>query len=78
VLGFVAMVGLRSTGVLPSEILAVAKVATTLLLAGALFGLGTSVHLAGLVRTGGRAVALGAVSTVVAAATSLLAIVLFT
>jgi uncharacterized membrane protein YadS len=53
-------------------------VATTLLLAGALFGLGTSVHLAGLVRTGGRAVAVGAVSTVVAAATSLLAIVLFT
>lgn len=78
VLGFIAMVGLRSSGVLPGAALDGAKTATTLLLAGALFGLGTSVHLPSLMRTGGRAVALGAVSTVVAAGTSLLGILVFT
>jgi len=78
VLGFVAMIALRSSGVLPADALDGAKIATTLLLAGALFGLGTSVHLASLVRTGGRAIALGATSTVMAAGTSLLGIILFT
>lgn len=78
VLGFVAMVAVRSSGVLPTAVLDGAKVATTLLLAGALFGLGTAVHLPSLIRTGGRAVALGAASTVVAAGTSLLGITLFT
>lgn len=78
VLGFVAMVVVRSSGVLPATVLDGATVATTLLLAGALFGLGTSVHLPSLIRTGSRAVALGATSTVVAAGTSLLGIMLFT
>jgi uncharacterized membrane protein YadS len=78
VLGFVLMVVVRSTGLLPGAVLAEATVLTTLLLAGALFGLGTSVHLASLVRTGGRALLLGAGSTVVAAGVSLLSITLFT
>jgi uncharacterized membrane protein YadS len=78
VIGFVAMVGLRSTGVLPGALLDGAKVVTTLLLTGALFGLGTAVHVPSLLRTGGRAVGLGAASTVVAVGTSLLGIELFT
>lgn len=66
VIGFLAMVAVRSTGLLPQATLDAAHLVTTLLLAGALFGLGTSVHVGTLVRTGGRAVALGLVSTLVA------------
>lgn len=77
VLGFLAMVGVRSTGLLPAEALDVAEVLSTLLLAGALFGLGTSVHLPNLVRTGGRPLLLGATSTVLAAVLSLAGITLF-
>lgn len=78
VLGFLAMVAVRSTGLLPAPVLDGAEVLTTLLLAGALFGLGTSVHLPGLIRTGGRSLALGAASTALAAAVSLAAIALLT
>lgn len=74
VVGFLAMMAVRSTGVVPAVVLATAQVATTLLLAGALFGLGTAVHLRTLVRTGGRAALLGLISTLVAAGTSLAAI----
>lgn len=78
VVGFIAMVALRSIGIVPTGVLDGVKVADTLLLAGALFGLGTSVHLRSLIRTGGKSVALGAASTVLAAAVSLLGIALFT
>lgn len=78
VVGFVAMVALRSTGLLSPSVLSALKIVTTLLLAGALFGLGTSVHLGSLVRTGGRAIALGAISTLVAAGISLLCITVLT
>ncbi|WP_405661455.1 YeiH family protein [Streptomyces sp. RK9] len=54
VAGFVAMVGLRSTGWLPDTALDVAGTAQELLLAAALFGLGSAVDLRTLVRTGGR------------------------
>lgn len=77
VLGFIAMVAVRSTGLLPEPVLDGADVVSTLLLAGALFGLGTSVHLASLVRTGGRSLVLGLVSTLVAAAVSLAGIAVF-
>lgn len=76
VVGFVLMVAVRSTGLLPGSILDGAQVLTTLLLTGALFGLGTTVHLVSLVRTGGRAVLLGAGSTLIAAAISLTGITL--
>ena len=77
VLGFIAMMAVRSTGILPDAVLHGADVVTALLLAGALFGLGTSVHLGSLLRTGGRSLALGAVSTVLAAAVSLAGIAVF-
>ncbi|MGY1809439.1 YeiH family protein [Blastococcus sp. SYSU D00669] len=63
VLGFLAMVALRSTGLVPDAALAVAKVTTTVLLAAALFGLGTAVRLGALLRTGRRGLVLGALST---------------
>src|SRR5699024_12227504 len=45
VLGFIAMVSVSSTGILTQSLLDGAATLSTLLLAGALFGLGTSVHL---------------------------------
>ncbi|MFF9480980.1 YeiH family protein [Streptomyces sp. NPDC014733] len=78
VVGFIAMVAVRSSGVLPASVLTAAQTLTTLLLAGALFGLGTSVHLMSLIRTGARPVALGAGSTVLAGALSLAGILAFT
>lgn len=55
-------------GVLPSPVLAAARVATTALLAAALFGLGTGVRVRVLLATGARAMTLGAISTVAIAA----------
>lgn len=66
VVGFLVMVGVRSTAVLPALVLDGAKWVTGLLLAGALFGLGTGVHARGLARSGLRPLALGALSTMTA------------
>lgn len=68
VLGFLAMAGVRSTGLLPDVVVSGAGVVTAVLLSGAMFGLGAGVHLRSLVRTGGRTAALGAASTGLAAA----------
>ncbi|WP_211373596.1 putative sulfate exporter family transporter [Cellulomonas fimi] len=78
VVGFLAMVVVRSVGLLPAAVLDAAAIATTLLLAGAMFGLGTGVHVATLARTGGRALALGAASTTIAVTVSLAGIRLLT
>ncbi|GGX68727.1 YeiH family protein [Streptomyces hiroshimensis] len=70
VLGFLAMVAVRTTGWVPSGVLDAAQHAQELLLAAALFGLGSAVHLPSLVRTGGRVAALGLCSWVVIAGAS--------
>lgn len=70
VLGFLATVALRSTGVVPDAVLDVASFVTTALLTAAMVGLGAGVDLRRLVRTGGRAATLGAASTLVAATVS--------
>jgi uncharacterized integral membrane protein (TIGR00698 family) len=67
VLGFLLMMGLRSSAILPPAIHSVAQVLTTLLFAAALFGLGSGVRLAALLRTGRRGLVLGALSTVLVA-----------
>ncbi|GAB2671011.1 hypothetical protein GCM10027271_34280 [Saccharopolyspora gloriosae] len=64
VVGFLAAMAVRSTGLVPGSVLEVAREATTVLLAAALFALGTSVRVRGLVRTGPRALLLGVGSTV--------------
>lgn len=74
VLGFLAMIGIRSLGVLPTFVLDGAKSLTTVLLAGALFGLGTTVHIRRLVTTGPRALLLGLCSTVLVTTTAYLAL----
>ncbi|MEU5695163.1 putative sulfate exporter family transporter [Actinosynnema sp. NPDC020468] len=63
-LGFLAMVAVRSTGWVPAGVLDVVGVVTTVLPAAALFGLGTAVRPAVLLRTGPRALLLGFLSTV--------------
>ncbi|MEO7125498.1 MAG: putative sulfate exporter family transporter [Nakamurella sp.] len=68
VIGFLAMIAVRSTGILPVGVLNVTQTLEGVLLAAALFGLGSSVHLKTLFTTGGRALALGLVSWIMIAA----------
>ncbi|MFI2606952.1 YeiH family protein [Kitasatospora sp. NPDC018619] len=70
VAGFLAMIVLRTTGVLPERALGLAADAQQLLLAAALFGLGSAVHLPTMARTGGRIALLGLGSWVVVAGVS--------
>ncbi|WKX74239.1 YeiH family protein [Streptomyces sp. XD-27] len=70
VVGFLAAVAVRSTDVLTSGALDAAGTAQELLLAAALFGLGSAVHLPSLARTGGRVAALGLCAWVVVAGVS--------
>lgn len=64
VVGFLALVLIRSTGLVPEPVLDAAAVTATWLLAAAMFGLGTGIDVPHLARTGGRALVLGALSTV--------------
>ncbi|WP_301130540.1 putative sulfate exporter family transporter, partial [Streptomyces cacaoi] len=70
VLGFLAMVAVRTTGLLPTAVLDGAGQVQEILLAAALFGLGSAVHLPSLARTGGRVATLGLASWVVIAGVS--------
>lgn len=63
VLGFLALVLIRSTGLVPVPVIDVAKVTATWLLAAAMFGLGTGIDVPKLVRTGGRSLLVGGIST---------------
>lgn len=72
VLGFLGMVALRSAQVLPGWLVDGSKPLTTVLLAGALFGLGTTVHLRSLLTTGPRALLLGLCSTILVSTTAFL------
>nr|WP_327077646.1 putative sulfate exporter family transporter [Pseudarthrobacter siccitolerans] len=56
VAGFVAAIILRTFGILPPEALQIAGVVQDVLLAAALYGLGASVQIHSLLKTGGRAV----------------------
>lgn len=64
VVGFLALVLVRSTGLVPVEFLAIAATAATWLLAAAMFGLGTGIDVLHLARTGGKTLVLGGISTV--------------
>ncbi|HEY0187846.1 MAG TPA: putative sulfate exporter family transporter [Cellulomonas sp.] len=71
VVGFLVAVLVRSAGAVPAAVLPAVKPVTTLALGAAMVALGTQIHLRRLVRTGGRALALGAAATLVAAGVSL-------
>jgi uncharacterized integral membrane protein (TIGR00698 family) len=70
VVGFLAAVALRTTGLVPAQALDAARTAQELLLAAALFGLGSAVHLPSLTRTGGRVALLGLSAWLVVAGVS--------
>lgn len=74
VLGFLAMMLVRTSGLVPQAVLSAAQVLTTLLFAAALFGLGSAVRVGRLLRTGRRGLVLGALSTVLVALTGLAAL----
>ncbi|XVV02361.1 YeiH family protein [Actinosynnema sp. CA-248983] len=62
-LGFLGMVAVRSTGLVPEDVLSVTKTLTTVLFAAAMFGLGTAVRPRRLLATGPRAMLLGLLAT---------------
>ncbi|MEU7313083.1 putative sulfate exporter family transporter [Streptomyces sp. NPDC007083] len=70
VLGFLGMVALRTTAWLPGAALEGAATAQEILLAAALFGLGSAVHLPSLTRTGARVAGLGLCAWIVVAGAS--------
>lgn len=76
VLGFLLMVAVRSTGLVPHGVTDVAPRISGLLLAAALFGLGTGIDARKLLR-GGRALLLGAISTALIGVVSLALVTLF-
>jgi len=74
VAGFLAMVLVRTFVPLPAGLLDAADLVQTILLAMALFGLGTAVRLTELLRTGGRALGVGLASWLLIAALALAAV----
>lgn len=76
VAGFLVAVGLRTFIPLPAEVLGALEFGTNLLLAAAMLGLGFAVDIRKLIATGWRPLALGAISTVLAAAVALASIFL--
>lgn len=74
VLGFLAMILVRTFVPIPDEVLRPVALLTTTLLAIAMFGLGTGVDLRKVITTGGRPTLLGAASTLIAAGVSLVGI----
>ncbi|WP_098454030.1 YeiH family protein [Sanguibacter antarcticus] len=73
VLGFLGAVVLRSTGMLPEGLLDATGVVRDLLLGAAMFALGTNVDVVRLVRTGRRALGLGAAASTLCAGVGLVA-----
>jgi uncharacterized integral membrane protein (TIGR00698 family) len=78
VLGFVACVALRSTGVVPASALGWIGHLQVAALGAALFGMGCSVKIASLLRGSGAVMAVSAVGTLFIGATSLAGILLVT
>lgn len=78
VLGFLGAVAVRSLGVLPEGVLDLVGVLRDVMLAAAMFALGTSVDVPRLLRTGRRALALGAAASALCAGVALLTTLVLT
>ncbi|MFD9678373.1 YeiH family protein [Rhodococcus sp. NPDC059969] len=76
VVAFIGCMGLRSTGILPDELLGLAKTAQTILLAAAMFALGLGVRLSVIRGVGARPFVLAAISTVWVATIAYVGVVL--
>ncbi|NUR83723.1 MAG: putative sulfate exporter family transporter [Nonomuraea sp.] len=75
VAGFLAMVVVRSTGLVPAVVTDTVPVVTNVLMAAALFGLGTGIDLRKLLK-GGRVMLLGAIATAMIGTISLAGVAL--
>lgn len=71
VIAFLMFAGVRSTGLVPPEVLDVVETCQTIVLAAALFGLGAGVSLAALARTSWRPVVLALLGTLLITGLSL-------
>lgn len=78
IVAFVGAVALRSTGILPGSVLEVTDVLTTVLLGAGMYGLGLGIRAKDLWPLPLQALTLATVSTLIAAATSLLLVVTLT
>ena len=78
VLGFLAMIALRSTGILSTTQVNLSQTAANLLLSAGLFALGTAVDIPKLARTGARALTLGLISWLLIATAAYLGVRLTT
>jgi uncharacterized integral membrane protein (TIGR00698 family) len=78
VVGFVLAVALRSLGVVPAPVLAVLATTTTVAFVAAMFALGLGVDVPYLLRTGRRALVLGALSALLVTTTALAGVLLLT
>ncbi|KAA0022171.1 YeiH family protein [Antrihabitans cavernicola] len=76
VIGFIACVVLRSTGAMPSAVLADAKFVQTALLTAAMFALGAGVHVATIKKVGPRPFVLATISTAWVATIALIGVTL--
>ena len=76
VAGFLAMVAVRSTGVVPQGVLDAAGVAEQLLLGAAMFALGVGVRFSLIRKVGGAPVVMAAAATVVVAVIGLAGVLL--
>jgi uncharacterized integral membrane protein (TIGR00698 family) len=76
VLGFLACVALRSTGVVPAGALAVVAQVQVAALGAALFGMGASVQISSLFRRSGRVLLVATLSTLIVAGVSLAGVLL--
>jgi uncharacterized integral membrane protein (TIGR00698 family) len=74
IVGFIAAVLIRSFVPLPAEVVSIANVVQSALLAAALFGIGASLRLEQLVRTGARSLAVGLISWIVILALALVVV----
>lgn len=74
VAGFLAAIAVRSSQLLPDVVLGAAGDVQEVLLVAALFGLGTTINLRSLRRTGGRTLLLGLASWVLVAGTALVGV----
>lgn len=72
--GFLLLMAARSLNLVPVALLAPLKTAQTVLFTAALFGMGSAVRLRALIRTGGRGIAVGALSSVLIAMIALVGI----
>ena len=76
VVGFIVMVLIRSSGILPTPVLDVTGLAQTIFLAAAMFALGTGVKVKSLIRVGPRPFLLATVTTIVVATVALVGVLL--